>query len=395
MLIAEQDVRSQPRSNGGANGLRSHSSDALRVTEFIPGKAPRRLDGLDELPAENAVRWVDVDVLQTDLETLQETLPRLCPGICTERIVDLFERDPVPKVEQDDDGEIRAVSAVSVKAQAPEHPENDEGRPRAGSLVFQLVEIVSNEHWLITCWHRERIYGGIEQDTTADLVSAHAEIESAVAKRWHDLGAEHARTAGDLGVLLLSELADTYERARLELYAWLDSWELDFLRRSSNDEIHSADQIDRRTLIDLRAMASEFRCQVHPLDVPRTKAQQAFFSNVCNTESPRRVDEVIEHTLRDLKELTGRVRSAFDLVQLQLTDIQGRKAEGLQRKLEVVASIFLAPTLIAGFFGANTWLPGGNDPHAQISFEVMVATMLVGSFLAYFGIRHFMRKDHA
>src|SRR3954467_13263999 len=113
--------------------------------------------------------------------------------------------------------------------------------------------------------------------------------------------------------------------------------------RSSSDEIHKTEQIDRDTLVDLRAMASEFRSQVHPLDVPRNKAQKAFFINA-HCESAERVDEVVGHTLNDLKELTSRIKSSFDLVQLQLTEMQGQKAEAFQQRLGVLAAVFLAPT---------------------------------------------------
>jgi Mg2+ and Co2+ transporter CorA len=377
--------------SGSGNGT-SHPSEFIRVMEMVPGEAPREWDGLNA-PSTNGVLWVDIDILNADLRTLLEVLPRLCPGISEERITDLFLVDLAPKVESDDDGQVRAVSAVQVKAKETCGTRELHGRSKAGALSFQLVEIVSNEHWLVTCWHRERIHCGVDEDAAAGEVPDHRSVDAAVAARWQELGPARARTAGDLGVLLLEEITNSYERARLELYAWLDSWELDFFRRAGDDQIRTAKEIDRRTLVDLRALASEFRRQVTPLDVPRKKAKDEFFSSVSNCEPAERVDEVVDRSLDDLKDLTDRVRSSFDLVHLQMSDIQERHTVELQSKFEIIAAVFLAPTLIAGFFGANTWLPGGNDPHALRSFEVMVATMVVGALLAYTVIRFFTRKS--
>jgi Mg2+ and Co2+ transporter CorA len=76
-----------------------------------------------------------------------------------------------------------------------------------------------------------------------------------------------------------------------------------------------------------------------------------------------------------------------------MSDIQQRHTVEMDRKFEVIAALFLAPTLIAGFFGANTWLPGGNDPNAKFSFEVMIVAMVLGAVAAYFGVRLLTRRN--
>jgi Mg2+ and Co2+ transporter CorA len=375
------------------NGGPHHPSDFIKVTEFIPGQPPRQWDGLNRPRSVSGVLWVDIDVLQADLATLREILPSLCPGIPDERITDLFLVDVMPKVEADDDARVRAVSAVQVEARESCGATGAHKHGRAGALVFQLVELLSNEHWLVTCWHRERIHCGVEEDATTGAVGDHGGMAEVVAERWQELGPEKAMKAGDLGVLILEEITNSYERARLELYAWLDSWELDFFRRAGNDRLTHAEQIDRRTLIDLRALASEFRRQVNPLDTPRSKAASAFFTGVANSDSAKQVDETVDHSLDDLRDLVDRVRSSFDLVHLQMSDIQQRHTVDMERKFEVIAALFLAPTLIAGFFGANTWLPGGNDPSAKLSFEVMIVAMVLGAVAAYCGIRLLTRRN--
>ncbi len=369
------------------NGKPADPTEFIRVTELLPGQAAHQWTDLDRVPSPGGLLWIDIDVLKADLASLKAVLPRLCPGLTDERIKDLFLVDVVPKVENDPDAGVRAVSATLVEARETCGTKSDHKHGEAGALAFQLVELVSNEHWLISSWHRERIQCGVEEDASAGKVPEHAVFDEDVLERWQELGPDRAQTAGDLGVLILEELTSSYERARLELYAWLDSWELDFYRQSGNDQITEPGEIDRRTLVDVRALASEFRRQVTPLDIPRRKASQAFFHKVANSESAERVDEVVDRSLDDLKDLTDRVRGDFDLVHLQMSDHHERHNVAMQRKFEVIASLFLAPTLIAGFFGANTWLPGGNDPNAALSFEIMIAAMVLAAIVAYSGIQ--------
>ena len=200
------DSRNGTVSVSVPNGRPTDPSDFIKVTEFIPGEPPRRWDDLNTPRSDSGVLWVDIDVLQADLATLREILPRLCPGIPDERITDLFLVDVTPKVEADDDGCVRAVSAVRVEARESCGEVGAHKHGRAGALVFQLIELLSNEHWLVTCWHRERIHCGVEEDATAGEVGDHDGMAKVVAERWQELGPERARKAGDLGVMILEEI---------------------------------------------------------------------------------------------------------------------------------------------------------------------------------------------
>jgi hypothetical protein len=142
----------------------SHPSDFMVAREFQPGAAPVDWDGLNTRPVGGGVLWVDVDITRADLRTLQQILPRLCPGISEERITDLFMAELEPRVEPDDGSPVPAVSVIR-----------------------------SFEGWMITCWHRERTLRGIEH---------------AVEERWAQLGAEGARSAGDLAALFIEEASN-------------------------------------------------------------------------------------------------------------------------------------------------------------------------------------------
>ena len=57
----------------------------------------------------------------------------------------------------------------------------------------------------------------------------------------------------------------------------------------------------------------------------------------------------------------------------------GRKAhERNQRQIEILAAVFLVPTLIVGFFGANTWLPGqSGQTGSMTAFAIMSAALVL------------------
>jgi hypothetical protein len=136
-----------------------HASDFTSAREFVPGEAPEEWDGLNAPPSGAGILWVDVDIARADLQSLQQILPRLCPGMGEEEITDLFWVDLEPRLE---DGTGKDAPAVSV--------------------------IRSFEGWLITAWHRERTIRG---------------VEAAVDERWQELGPVDARTAGDLAALFI------------------------------------------------------------------------------------------------------------------------------------------------------------------------------------------------
>jgi Mg2+ and Co2+ transporter CorA len=62
--------------------------------------------------------------------------------------------------------------------------------------------------------------------------------------------------------------------------------------------------------------------------------------------------------IADLAKLGERLRSSFHSLQLLKAEAHRDRIEARQRRIEVLAAIFPIPTLIVGFYGANTWLPG-------------------------------------
>jgi hypothetical protein len=141
-----------------------HASDFINAREFSPGEAPEEWDGLNAPTSGAGTLWVDVDLDRADLRSLQQILPRLCPGITEEQITELFWVRLESRLEPNERVCIPAVSVIR-----------------------------SFEGWMVTAWHRERKIRG---------------VESSVDEQWQALGADGARTAGDLAAIFIETASE-------------------------------------------------------------------------------------------------------------------------------------------------------------------------------------------
>ena len=328
-----------------------------------------------------AVRWLDVDVgalagpLAERVAALRASLEPVCPGIEDHMLEDLLDADVWPKRRRY--GKVRAVSAAAV---AP--AEIPDAESRAGSLTFQVVEMLAGSGWLVTCWHPSRTFTGSEEAPGAGPLGDHHSVIADIEEEWAE---GHGRTAGEVGLMVIDRLVDTYPDVRQSLFDWLESWELDLYRRCETDA-----QPDRRTLIELRALVFQFRKALAPLNSARGKARTYWFADVTDDREAERIDDRIDRALRVVAELSDRLRSALDLVQLQLAQVQGRKTERLQQKVEVIAAVLLVPTLVAGAYGANTDFPGLGQ---EWGTAAMFALMFAGGLGTFVFLRWLRRRE--
>ena len=70
--------------------------------------------------------------------------------------------------------------------------------------------------------------------------------------------------------------------------------------------------------------------------------------------------------------------------QLKLAQSSAAAQERLQGALALVTSVLLVPTFIAGFFGANTEVPGQGQ---WWGFVLMVVLMVLGAIATWLAIR--------
>jgi len=76
--------------------------------------------------------------------------------------------------------------------------------------------------------------------------------------------------------------------------------------------------------------------------------------------------------------------------QTKLAEQQREATRRLQKRFELITAILLVPTLVAGFYGANTSLPGGGH---WSGFVAMVTLMVLGSAATYAALRSRRHDD--
>jgi len=293
---------------------------------------------------------------------------------------DLLTPDDEPAGHSYANGEIRLASSFSVVAQRPDDGAG-RGTPQGvGVLVFQPVELLAGSDWLITCWHPRRVFQGptkLKEQPPGDAEAVHW----AVGKRWR-----HGQrgSPGDLGVSVMHELALTYAPAHRALYSWLGDWELSLY---VEDDVDNHDQLP-----ELWGLMAVLRNWLNPLNRPGLRADvDKAWLPVTSHKAVIKVDDRVDKALSSLAKLSETLRQSFGLLHLVETEEQRQHSEHMQRRLEIAAVVFLVPTLIVGFYGANTWVPGQGK---HWGFWVMVAALVLLSLSALFAVLYFHRRSN-
>jgi uncharacterized membrane protein len=281
---------------------------------------------------------------------------------------DLLTPDDEPEGVTYGQGAIRLASTFSVEA-SRQDLKVERGTPQGiGLLRFQPVELLAGSDWLISCWHPRRTFRGPTKAGEEDPGSAE-ELFRGVADRWI-----HGRCGGpgDLGLSVMHELALTYRPATRELLSWLEDWELSLYL---DDEIDNRDQLP-----ELWSLMAVLRSWLAPLNRPglRDDVGKSWLPSG-DHDAVIAVDERIDKSLAELGRLSETLRQSFGLLHLEQAEEQRAHTEKMQRRVEIAAAAFLVPTLIVGFYGANTWVPGQGR---HWGFWVMVMVMIILSALA-------------
>ena len=332
-----------------------------------------------------------------------DQLGEWCPGLDEEMVRDLLRQDIQPKVETygDERDGVRSVSAVAVIARELPDPDDFDGVTE--QLVFQMVEMVVGDGWIVTCWHPSRIFSGTSGEE-AGPAALRQPFLNQVEHRWlddeHDADAERrVKTASDLGLYLTRSLVDTYGASHRMLERWVSSWESDFYAAlATSDRSEKAERMKAaaREITDLLAMVGEFRRRLTALQHARwTTSDRSWFPALSDRDESileeedqsaqaKALSDHLESIEKKTKELSDGIRADMDLLMLQASATQQEQTERLQGYLSRVTGLILVPTFVAGLFGANTRLPGGGS---WMGFDLMVVLMVVSSIAVYLIMR--------
>src|SRR4051812_23120353 len=374
-LALDEDRDGSPDDSGDRSRTMSRLlpiDDVVEVTEWRSGRSPEQKTLFQCTPDAAAVRWFHIDVIHSEPDMIFEALEPVCPGLTLQMVVDLFTVDPRPYVHSyNDEPHLRMVSAFAVTADESEEGASDADASKAGALVVQLVEMLAGEGWMITCWHRSKRYHGAEEIAEGPPVGR-TEVVHGVERWWVQEG---LATAGDLPTLVLHELVLTYPSSARVMLSWLEQWELDFHRRF--------DKTERHTLIDVRSLLAELEERLRAIERPEADAADSWFTGLSSDKWVQRVERLMDRALKDLEAIHSTLRASLDLLgvhataqQLRLAQNQAKQQEKLQGALALVTSVLLVPTFIAGFFGANTQVPGQGE---WWGFLLMVVLMVLGA----------------
>ena len=289
-------------------------------------------------------------------------LGSVCAGLTVEMVEDLLQPDEEPEGKSFGD-RIRLASSFAVEARGPGGTGRRGEAQGAGELVFQPVELLSGEDWLLTCWHPRRTFVGAGELSDHEPASPPPGLVESVARRWAG-GA--GRNAGDLGVLAMHELALGYVPAYRALAGWLEDWEMG---------MYLQDEPDRETFARLWGSMAVLRDWINPLNRSGLRADidRAW---LCATDRDVvvQVDDRVDKALAGLRDLAQSLRGALQLLHIEQNEKRREEAERVQRRIELAAAAFLIPTLIVGFYGANTWVPGQGS---HLGFWGMVVVLVV------------------
>jgi hypothetical protein len=343
-----------------------------RVSHWSPTERPTPCE-LSEVGEAQGFPWFELECGAGETAEVLAALRPHCPGLTAPMLEDLLTPDDLPDGKPYADGSIQLASTFSVATERDETPGERGTAQGVGRMIFQPVEIVAGDGWLLSCWHPTRIFEGSEKVAEGPAGCADA-VFRGVAECWHR---DPHGTPADLGIAVMHELALTYVPTQRELMLWLEDWELSLYQDGTK-----ADEAELTALWGLMAMMRKW---LTPLNRPGlrkdvTKAWLPATDHAAVIE----VDERVDRALEGLAKLSETLRQAFGLLHVEQTEAQRQREEKSARRLETLAAVFLVPTLVVGFYGANTWVPGQGR---HWGFYVMVGVLALLSCATLLGLR--------
>lgn len=365
-------------------------TSAVAYTSWAPGEAPQETGRVPD--ADGRVWLLQVNPNVEPADKVLEVMQPYCKDALTEDLVEnLLKADPHPDLDAEVSG-VRRLSTVGVEANEDDYQPGEDAS-LVGSVVIAPVEYLIGDGWLVICWHN---FTTARTEIGANGVGALREqVMGRVAESWR---AESGRTAGDLAALVTIELARRHSAALRQMEAWLDQWEQKAVRATEGQ------RLEVQTLVDIQIQLSEFSRRLQWFREIKSMNGNSWFPQ---GTSPRLQDELaaqIDRSLARLDYLRSSVRACSDLANMhnlryQLDQADQRhleedrsrqRVEDFQRNLSYLAAIFLAPSLVAGIFGANTELPGLNT---WFGFSLMLMLMFGAGALALISIWRYRARQ--
>jgi Mg2+ and Co2+ transporter CorA len=139
------------------------------------------------------------------------------------------------------------------------------------------------------------------------------------------------------------------------------------------------------------------RVRLTALSPSHDRPQDAWFTGLTDDEVAASLDRRLDRALAQLGEMMEILRTSFQVLttagaaeQLKLAQEQREHGKRLDERITVITSLLLVPTLVVGFYGANTKLPGRDG---WLGFELMLALMVVSAIVTYVLVKRAREDD--
>jgi hypothetical protein len=346
-------------------------SSITNATLWRPGAGPRPVARAALDSEGDGVLWLELDP-SADRSEVMATLAPLCRGLDGLMLADLLTPDRLPDGRSYANGTIRLVSLSGMRLDAV-----SEADQLSHELIVDPVELLASRDWLISCRQPSWRVDGEGRVSAGEGIVDWQELRANVTRRWNDGSWE---TAGDLGILVMHQLALTYSACERALSSLLEDWELRLYEGTAVFAEQLADH--RAALRELWQLRAQMRDWIAPLNrVGLSVDADRAWLPCGDLHEATAVDDRIDRVLRNLAELGVALRSSFHLLHLEEQERERERREEVQRRIEVIAAIFLIPTFIVGVYGANTWLPGQGREWGFAAMLLITVTLTVAGVI--------------
>jgi len=175
-----------------------------QASAWLPERDPEPLP-LQDLEESEAIRWVDIYGGGLGRSEVLALLNPICRGELSERMArDLTTPERFAAGGRYRDERIAIASAFRIRHLQPAANGVEAASSNGGlTSVFEPVQLLTGDDWLISCWLPPRVFRG-RGEATVDADDSPNGLYLAVAERWPTSDAD---CAADLAHLLRRELA--------------------------------------------------------------------------------------------------------------------------------------------------------------------------------------------
>ena len=406
--VAPTKYEGEPSAEARLDGLRSELAAAF--DEATVSTEPALGEGVTQVSIAG-VKWVDVDLVSAAdpagliADSLRQVAPNVDDHISVadreSLIADLIDPDEWPEVT--DYGPIHKLSVawmVPPVVVPRDGSEVDLRRPTM--LDVTRVEIAVGDGWIMSAWHPVERLTEPSDDLQPVMTGVEALRDAMAAMVKGAVTRRSLTGSGDIAVAMMAAAVSTFAEHRKLLHGRIDDWEHEFylehFSEASNDVSTAKSNKAARerarqatkTLAEVHAAAVDLSKELDQMTAPREQAAVHWAGEGNFTTRgealAEAIDEKIDRQRISLRDLRDRVRAGLDLahtVDSTRRDAESRKRDSFIAK---VAAVFLAPTLIAGFYGINTKYPDVGTTNGTIEalvFMVLSAVMAWGAIALF------------